>query len=148
MSSDKTWVPTGPGPVATWHVADAAGVPLGRFASQVAAVLRGKHRATFTPYADAGDYVIVINAAKVVLTGRKLVQKTYYRHSGYPGGLKATLYKDLMAKRPEFVVEKAVRGMLPHTHLGRQQAKKLKVYAGSEHPHAAQQPVLLALEVK
>lgn len=124
-----------------WHVIDADGVVLGRLAAQVARLLRGKHKPIFAPHVDTGDFVIVVNADKVVLTGRKLDQKIAYRHSGYPGGLKATPYRKLLAEHPERVIEKAVRGMLPHNSLGRRMAKKLKVYAGPEHPHRAQQPI-------
>ncbi|MBX3247647.1 MAG: 50S ribosomal protein L13 [Myxococcales bacterium] len=123
-----------------WYVLDATDLPLGRLASRVASVLRGKHRADFTPHADAGDFVVVINADKVKLTGKKLTDKKWYHHSGYPGGLKAESYEDLLERRPTFVVEKAVKGMLPKTSLGRKQIKKLKVYAGATHPHSAQQP--------
>jgi large subunit ribosomal protein L13 len=124
-----------------WHVIDATDVVLGRLASQVASLLRGKHKPIFAPHVDTGDFVIVVNAAKVVLTGKKLEQKKAYRHSGYPGGLRAVAYSDLMAKHPERAVEKAIRGMLPKNSLGRQMLGKLKVYAGPEHPHQAQQPV-------
>lgn len=124
-----------------WYVIDATDVVLGRLAAQVAVLLRGKHKPTFAPHMDQGDYVIVINADKVVLTGKKLDQKMAYRHSGRPGGLKAISYRDLLATRPERAVEKAVRGMLPHNTIGRQQLTKLHVYAGSEHPHAGQQPI-------
>jgi large subunit ribosomal protein L13 len=123
-----------------WHVIDANDVVLGRLASQAAQLLRGKHKPNFAPHVDVGDFVIVVNAAKVVLTGNKLEQKKAYRHSGYPGGLRSTPYSVLMSKNPREAVEKAVRGMLPHTTLGRAQLKKLKVYAGPEHPHQAQQP--------
>lgn len=123
-----------------WYVIDAQGKPLGRVATQVAMILRGKHKATYTPNVDCGDYVIVINAKDVVLTGNKLAQKKYYHHSGYPGGLKETTYGDLMVKKPEFVLERAVKGMLPHNRLGRQMFRKLFVYAGEAHPHQAQQP--------
>ncbi len=123
-----------------WFVVDAEGQTLGRLATEVASILRGKHRPTFTPHFDAGDYVIVVNADKIELTGKKLDQKMAYRHSGYPGGFRATPYRTLMAKKPEFVIEKAVKGMLPHNRLGRAMVKKLKVYAGPEHPHQAQQP--------
>jgi large subunit ribosomal protein L13 len=123
-----------------WYIIDAAGKPLGRLAVEVARILRGKHKPTFTPHIDTGDFVIVINAEQTVLTGNKLNQKVYYRHSGYPGGLKETKYADLMSDKPERAVEKAVKGMLPHNRLGAQQVKKLKVYRGSEHPHQAQQP--------
>jgi large subunit ribosomal protein L13 len=124
-----------------WHVIDATDVVLGRLASQTARLLRGKHKAIYAPHVDTGDFVIIVNAAKVALTGNKRNDKLAYRHSGYPGGLTATPYSELLEKRPERVVEKAVKGMLPHTSLGRQMAGKLKVYAGPEHPHQAQQPV-------
>ena len=124
-----------------WHVIDAADVVLGRLASHAATLLRGKHKPVFAPHVDTGDFVIVINAEKVALTGNKRQTKMAYRHSGYPGGLKAVSYDDLLAKRPERAVQLAVKGMLPHNRLGRQLLKKLKVYAGPEHPHAAQQPV-------
>ncbi|NMP21982.1 50S ribosomal protein L13 [Sulfobacillus harzensis] len=123
-----------------WYVIDAAGLPLGRVATAAAMLLRGKHKPIYTPHIDTGDYVVIVNADKAVLTGRKLDQKIYFRHSGYEGGLKRTVYRQLMAKKPEFAVEKAVRGMLPHNRLGRAMFKKLKVYRGSEHPHSAQQP--------
>jgi large subunit ribosomal protein L13 len=123
-----------------WHVIDASDVVLGRLASHVAALLRGKHKPIFAPHVDTGDFVIVVNADKVALTGNKLQDKRAYRHSGYPGGLSAVSYADLMDSRPERVVEKAVRGMLPKNSLGRQTLRKLKVYAGPEHPHQAQQP--------
>ena len=136
----RTYTPK-PGDVAaTWHVIDATDVVLGRLASQVAILLRGKHKATFAPHVDGGDFVIVINAEKVALTGNKRTSKLAYRHSGYPGGLRATPIGELLDKRPERVIETAVRGMLPKTTLGRGQLSKLKVYAGSEHPHAAQKP--------
>ncbi|MFF3664128.1 50S ribosomal protein L13 [Microtetraspora malaysiensis] len=124
-----------------WYVIDATDVVLGRLASHVATLLRGKHKPIFAPHVDTGDFVIVINADKVALTGNKLEQKKAYRHSGYPGGLRSVTYGELMEKRPDRAVEKAVKGMLPKNALGRRMAKKLKVYAGSEHPHQAQQPV-------
>ena len=123
-----------------WWIIDAAGKPLGRVSTEAARILRGKHKPTFTPHIDTGDFVIIINAEQALLTGNKLQQKKYYHHSGYPGGLKEVSHKDLMAKKPVFAVEKAVKGMLPHTRLGRAQGRKLKVYAGGEHPHAAQKP--------
>ena len=123
-----------------WYVIDATDVVLGRLAVQVATLLRGKHKPTFAPHVDGGDFVVVINADKVALSGNKRVTKMAYRHSGYPGGLRATPYGELMEKSPEKAVEKAVRGMLPKNTLGRQQLTKLKVYRGAEHPHAAQQP--------
>ena len=124
-----------------WLVIDAEDVVLGRLASQTAILLRGKHKPTYAPHVDGGDYVIIVNAAKVALTGSKRDQKVAYRHSGYPGGLKSTSYVDLLEKNPEKAVEKAIRGMIPKNSLGRQVLSKLKVYAGPEHPHAAQQPV-------
>jgi large subunit ribosomal protein L13 len=124
-----------------WHVIDAADVVLGRLATHAATLLRGKHKPVFAPHVDTGDFVIVINAEKVALTGNKRQTKVAYRHSGYPGGLKTIPYDELLAKRPERAIQIAVKGMLPHNRLGRQLIKKLKVYAGPEHPHAAQQPV-------
>lgn len=124
-----------------WHVIDAADIVLGRLASQVATLLRGKHKPIFAPHADTGDFVIVVNAEKVALTGNKRRDKVAYRHSGYPGGLKQVGYDQLLASRPERAVQLAVKGMLPHNRLGRKLIKKLKVYAGPDHPHAAQQPV-------
>ncbi len=129
-----------------WYVVDAQDVVLGRLASQVAAVLRGKNKPTYTPHVDTGDYVIVINADKIVLTGKKLDQKVYYSHSGFPGGLKETVYRRLIAEKPEFAIKHAVVGMLPKGPLGRKMAKKLKVYAGSEHDHAAQQAEVLVIK--
>lgn len=128
-----------------WYVVDADGMTLGRLASQVAAILRGKNKPTYTPNCDTGDHVIVINAAKVVLTGKKLDQKVYYHHSGFAGGLKETKYRKLMAEKPEFAVKHAVVGMLPKGPLGRQMARKLRVYAGAEHEHEAQKPEVLEL---
>jgi large subunit ribosomal protein L13 len=124
-----------------WHVIDASDIVLGRLASQAAILLRGKHKPMFAPHIDTGDFVIVVNAEKVVLTGNKLADKKAYRHSGYPGGLRSVAYSDLKAAHPERVVEKAVKGMLPKNSLGRQMLRKLKVYQGPEHPHQAQQPV-------
>ena len=128
-----------------WYIVDADGMTLGRLASQVAAILRGKNKPTFTPHVDCGDHVIIINAAKVVLTGKKLDQKVYYHHSGFAGGLKETKYRKLMAEKPEFAVKHAIVGMLPKGPLGRQMARKLRVYAGAEHEHEAQKPVVLEL---
>ena len=122
-----------------WHVIDATDVVLGRLASQTAQLLRGKHKTTFAPHIDMGDFVVIINADKVALTGAKLEQKKAYRHSGYPGGLSATPFGELLEKDARKAIEKAVWGMLPKNRLGRQQLKKLKVYAGADHPHAAQQ---------
>ena len=123
-----------------WYVIDAAGKPLGRTAVAAANILRGKHRPEFTPHVDCGEFVIIINADKAVLTGRKLEQKYYRRHSGYIGGLKEVQYKTLMATKPELAMELAVKGMLPHNTLGAKSATRLKVYAGAEHAHAAQKP--------
>jgi large subunit ribosomal protein L13 len=123
-----------------WHVIDASDVVLGRLASQAAQLLRGKHKPVFAPHTDTGDFVIIINAAKISLSGNKLTDKRAYRHSGYPGGIRSVAYSELMETSPRKAVEKAVKGMLPHNTLGRAQLKKLKVYAGPEHPHQAQQP--------
>ena len=123
-----------------WHVIDAADVVLGRLASHAAMLLRGKHKPTFAPHVDTGDFVIIVNAGKVALTGDKRHSKVAYRHSGYPGGLKQVGYEELLTKRPERAVEAAVKGMLPKNRLGRKLIRKLKVYAGPDHPHAAQQP--------
>ena len=131
-----------------WYVVDAADKPLGRLAAEVAKVLRGKHKPTFTPHMDTGDHVIIINADKVRLTGKKLVQKVYFRHSGYLGGDKYTKAGDMLAKNPVRMVELAVRGMVPHNRLGSQIIKKLHVYAGSEHPHAAQKPEVLTIDIR
>jgi large subunit ribosomal protein L13 len=123
-----------------WHVIDAEDVVLGRLATEVATLLRGKHKPTYAPHVDTGDFVIIVNAEKVALTGNKREQKFAYRHSGYPGGLRKRSFGELLDTRPERLLEKVVKGMLPKNKLGRAQAKKLKVYAGPEHPHSAQQP--------
>ena len=141
----RTYTPKPAEVTRTWHVIDATDVVLGRLASQTAVLLRGKHKTTFAPHVDGGDFVIIINAEKVALTGAKLEQKKAYRHSGFPGGLKSTSYTELLAKNPAKAVEKAVRGMLPHTTLGREQLTHLKVYAGPEHPHSSQNPARLEL---
>lgn len=130
----------------SWYVIDAADVVLGRLASQAAQLLRGKHKPVFAPHVDAGDFVVIINAEQVALTGNKREAKLAYRHTGYPGGLRDTPYSELLEKNPERAVEKAVRGMLPKNKLAAQQLKKLKVYRGSEHPHAAQQPVPFTID--
>ena len=132
--------------VRSWYVIDATDMPLGRLATKVADVLRGKHKVTYTPNVDCGDYVIVINASKVVLTGNKLDDKMYYNHSGYPGGLRERTAKEMRERYPIEMVERAVKGMIPHNRLGRQEAKKLFVYAGSEHPHMAQNPKELIIK--
>ena len=129
-----------------WHVIDADGLVLGRLSTEVARILRGKHKPTFAPHVDMGDHVIVVNASKIVLTSDKAEKKISYRHSGYPGGLKSQTYTELMEKKPTEVIRKSVRGMLPKTTLGRQMLKKLKIYAGPDHPHAAQSPQPLTLE--
>ncbi|MCI6675713.1 MAG: 50S ribosomal protein L13 [Clostridiales bacterium] len=126
-----------------WYVVDATGYTLGRLASEIAKVLRGKNKPTFTPHIDTGDYVIVVNAEKIKVTGKKLDQKVYYRHSDYVGGFKSNTLKEMLDKKPEMVIELAVKGMLPKGPLGRQMLKKLSVYAGPEHPHAAQKPETL-----
>ena len=131
-----------------WYVVDAADKTLGRLAAEVAKVLRGKHKPTFTPHMDTGDHVIIINADKVRLTGKNLVPKVYFRHSGYLGGDKYTKAGDMLAKNPVRMVELAVRGMVPHNRLGSQIIKKLHVYAGSEHPHAAQKPEVLTIDIR
>lgn len=136
----RTYSPKAGEVVRSWHVIDADGLVLGRLASEVARLLRGKHRVQFAPHLDTGDAVIVVNAAKVQMTSNKADAKFAYRHSGYPGGLRATSYASLLETRPEEVVERAVRGMVPHTRLGRAQMKKLFVYAGPDHPHEAQMP--------
>ncbi|MDO4548504.1 MAG: 50S ribosomal protein L13 [Clostridia bacterium] len=124
-----------------WYVIDAKDLVLGRLATQVASMLRGKHKPIFTPHVDTGDNIIIINAEKIRLTGKKLDKKLYYRHSGYPGGIKSTTARTMLDKHPTFVIREAVRGMLPRGPLGYAMIKKLHVYAGSEHPHAAQQPI-------
>jgi len=136
----RTYTPKAAEVERRWHVIDATDVVLGRLATQVATLLRGKHKAMFAPHVDTGDFVIVVNAEKVALTGSKREQKRAYRHSGYPGGLRSVSYVELLEQNPRRAVEKAVRGMIPKTTLGRQQLTKLKVYAGPEHPHAAQKP--------
>ena len=142
----KTFVPKTADIDRKWYVVDAEGMVLGRLASQVANILRGKNKPIYTPNVDTGDFVIIINADKAILTGKKLDQKIYYHHSGYAGGLKATSYRRLMAEKPELAVRHAVTGMLPKGPLGRQMAKKLKVYAGNQHEHAAQKPEVLDLK--
>ena len=142
----KTYVATPATVERKWLVIDASGKTLGRLATEVAKLLRGKHKPTYTPFVDTGDFVIVINASEMVLTGNKLDQKMYRYHTGYAGGLKETTYRNLMAKNPEKALEIAVKGMLPKNSLGRQMFKKLKVYAGAEHDHAAQKPEAYTFE--
>ena len=141
----KTFTPKPTDIEREWFVVDAEGLVLGRMATEVARILRGKHKPIFAPHTDTGDHVIVINADKVVLTGNKLEAKKVYRHSGYPGGLKTRSYGDLLAEQPAETVRKSITGMLPHNRLGAQMATKLKVYAGGEHPHRAQKPTELVL---
>lgn len=146
VTSGKTYAAK-PGDVdRQWYVVDAAGQTLGRLATKIASVLRGKHKPTFTPHLDTGDYVIVINADKIVVTGKKMTDKVYYHHTGYPGGLRETNLRTLLQKKPEKVVELAVWGMLPHNRLGRRLIRKLHVYAGDKHPHEAQRPMELKVE--
>jgi len=128
-----------------WFVVDASGKTLGRLASKIAQILRGKHKVIYSPHLDVGDYVIVVNADKIAVTGRKMDQKMYYRHTGYPGGLKEINLRDQMQRHPTFAVKAAIKGMLPKNPLGRRMLRKLKVYSGSEHPHQAQQPKVLEL---
>jgi large subunit ribosomal protein L13 len=137
----RTFSPTPSDIERSWHVIDADGMVLGRLATEVANLLRGKHKPIYAPHMDTGDFVIVVNADKVVLTAGKAEKKIAYRHTGYPGGLRETKYTDLMAKKPQEVVRKAVKGMVPKTALGRSMLRKLKVYAGPTHPHSAQAPV-------
>ena len=136
----KTYMPNPDKLERKWYVVDASGLVLGRLASEVAKILRGKNKPEFTPHADTGDYVVIVNADKIKVTGRKLDQKIYYRHTGYVGGLKAVKYKTLMAERPELAVELAVKGMVPDNTIGRSALTRQRVYRGAEHDHAAQQP--------
>ena len=142
----KTYMAKGETLERKWYVVDAEGMVLGRLSSQVAAILRGKHKPIYTPHVDTGDHVIIINASKVVLTGKKLDQKKYYHHTGYPGGLRSTDYRTLLATKPEFAVYESIRRMMPKGPLGRQMLKKLRVYAGPEHNNAAQKPETLVLK--
>ncbi len=130
----------------SWYLIDAGGIPLGRVATRAAAILRGKHKPEFTPHVDTGDFVVIINAEKVALTGKKLKQKFYYRHSGYPGGIKKVSYQDLLRDKPERAVYLAVKGMLPGSRLGRAMLKKLKIYRGGKHPHEAQKPQIWSFD--
>jgi large subunit ribosomal protein L13 len=148
MTTNKTYTPK-PGDIErVWHLVDATDLPLGRLASMVAQLLRGKHKPIYAPHVDTGDFVVVINAEHVAVTSDKSQSKIYYRHSGYPGGIKAETFESLMERRPHAVVERAVRGMLPKNRLGRKMIKKLKVYPGAEHPHAAQAPQPLDLQIR
>jgi large subunit ribosomal protein L13 len=143
---NKTPVPSLDSLDRQWYLVDAENQTLGRLASEVACVLRGKNKPTFTPHLDTGDFVVIINADKVRISGNKASQKVYRRHSGRPGGMKTETFAALQARLPERIIEKAIKGMLPHNALGRQLFRKLKVYKGAEHPHAAQQPQVLALD--
>ena len=140
----KTFTPRAGDIERQWFVVDAEGKTLGRLASQIAHVLRGKHKPTYSAHLDLGDHIVVINAEKIRVTGRKAERKVYYRHTGYPGGLRTTTYEDMLGKHPERILRIAVKGMLPNNILGRQMFKKLRVYAGPEHEHAAQQPQALS----
>lgn len=148
MRANKTYTPKTSDINRHWWVIDAASMPLGRLATEVATLLRGKHKTIFAPHVDTGDFVVVVNAAQVAVTSQKSQEKIYYRYSGYPGGLKAESFEHLRSRRPEAVVERAVRGMLPKNTLGRQMIRKLKVYAGPDHPHAAQQPTVFELNLR
>jgi large subunit ribosomal protein L13 len=139
----KTYVVKEADIVREWFVVDAAGQTLGRLASNIACILRGKHKAAYSPHLDVGDYVIVVNAEKIAVTGRKMDQKIYYRHTGYPGGIRSINLRDQLQRHPTYAVRDAVKGMLPKNILGRKMLRKLKVYAGSEHPHQAQEPKVL-----
>jgi large subunit ribosomal protein L13 len=142
----KTYVATPESRERNWLVVDATGKTLGRLATQIADILRGKRKPEYTPHVDTGDFVIVVNAERIVVTGNKRAEKRYYRHSGYPGGLRSRTLEEMLARRPEEVIRLAVKGMLPRTRLGRAQLRKLKVYAGPDHPHAAQKPEPLEVE--
>ena len=148
MTKQKTFSPKAADLTHDWWVVDASDLPLGRLASEIASIIRGKHKPTFAPHVDGGDYVIVVNADKVAVTSGKSQEKIYYRHSGYPGGIKEETFASLLERRPTQVVERAVKGMLPKNRLGRKMGKKLKVYAGPDHPHAAQQPKPLSFQIR
>ncbi len=148
MTNNKTFTPKPANVTHDWWVVDAADVPLGRVASEVAQLIRGKHKPTFAPHVDGGDFVIVVNAGQVAVTSDKSQEKIYYRHSGFPGGLRAESFESLLERRPEQVIERAVKGMLPKSKLGRRLNRKLKVYAGPDHPHVAQQPKPYQLNIR
>ncbi|HEY5890526.1 MAG TPA: 50S ribosomal protein L13 [Acidimicrobiia bacterium] len=148
MTNNKTYSPKSGEIDRTWWVVDATDLPLGRLASEIAQILRGKNKPIFAPHVDCGDFVVVVNAEKVAVTSNKSQGKIYYRHSGYPGGIKAETFDRLLERRPEAVIERAVTGMLPKNKLGRQMARKLKVYAGPDHEHAAQQPQSLEFKIR
>ncbi len=146
--NNKTFSPKAADLTHAWWVVDATDLPLGRLASEVAQLIRGKHKPTFAPHVDGGDHVIVVNATKVAITSDKSQKKIYYRHSGFPGGLKEETFEALLARRPEQVIERAVKGMLPKNRLGRKMHSKLKVYAGPDHPHEAQMPQVMELPIR
>lgn len=148
MKQNKTYTPKAADIQREWFVVDATDLPLGRLASEVAQILRGKHKPSYAPHIDVGDHVVVVNAEKVAVTSGKSQSKIYYRHSGFPGGIKAESFESLRERRPEAIVERAVRGMLPKTKLGRKMLKKLKVYAGPDHSHQAQSPKPLELDIR
>ena len=148
MKQQKTFSPRPADIDRSWWLVDASDLPLGRLSSEVAHVLRGKHKPMFAPHMDMGDYVVVVNAAAIAVSGAKATDKKYYRHSGYPGGISEQSFTELLEKHPERVIEKAVRGMLPKNRLGRKMLKKLKVYAGPEHPHAGQDPQPYEVDVR
>jgi large subunit ribosomal protein L13 len=148
MKLQKTYTPRPSDVDRDWWVVDAAGVPLGRLSTEIARFLRGKHKPTFAPHLDMGDYVVVVNAAAVEVTGAKATDKRYYHHSGYPGGLSERSFEEMRERHPERIIEQAVKGMLPKNRLGRAMRKKLKVYAGPDHPHAAQQPKPFPIEIR
>jgi len=148
MTINKTYSPKPTEIDRAWHVVDATDLPLGRLASEVAQILRGKHKPMYAPHMDVGDFVVVVNAENVAVTSDKSQSKIYYRHSGYPGGIKAETFESLREHRPEAIIERAVRGMLPKNKLGRQMLKKLKVYSGPDHPHEAQKPEMLELNIR
>jgi large subunit ribosomal protein L13 len=148
MTINKTYSPKPADIERNWLVVDATDLPLGRLASGVATLLRGKHKPNYAPHVDGGDFVIVVNAEKVAVTSGKSQTKIYYRHSGYPGGIKAETFDSLRERRPEAIIERAVKGMLPKNKLGRQMGRKLKVYAGPDHPHTAQKPQALELDIR
>ena len=145
MTMNKTYSPKPSDIDRAWHVVDATNLPLGRLASEVAQILRGKHKPIYAPHMDTGDYVVIVNADKIRVTGNKFKDKLYYRHSGFPGGLKTTNFEKLQQQSPELILERAIKGMLPKGPLGRAMFRKLKVYAGPEHNHAAQQPIALEI---
>ena len=148
MTNNKTYAPKPADLTAGWWVVDATDLPLGRLASEIAQIIRGKHKPTFAPNANGGDFVVVVNAEKVAISSDKSAEKIYYRHSGFPGGIKEESFAALLARRPEAIIERAVKGMLPKNRLGREMGKKLKVYAGPDHPHAAQQPQPLEFNIR